>query len=36
MNKFIDFEKYLGTAASKGAEEAIIQAKEKLKEASAE
>jgi chromosome segregation ATPase len=36
MNKFIDFEKYLGTAASKGAEEAIIQAQEKLKEASAE
>lgn len=36
MNRFIDFEKYLGTAASKGADEAIKQAQEKLSEASAD
>ncbi len=34
LNRFVDFRKYLGTAASKGAEEAIKQAKEKLSEAS--
>jgi chromosome segregation ATPase len=34
LNRFVDFRKYLGTAASKGADEAIKQAKEKLSEAS--
>ena len=35
VGKFIDFKKYLGTAASKGAEESIKQAQEKLDKASA-
>ena len=34
LNRFVDFKKYLGTAASKGAEEAIKQAQGKLSEAS--